>query len=344
MPAITRAALVSLACSFLFVMPALSAGHPDKSGRPDKPDRTKGASRATAEVRKLQFPDKSVGALMLITERPGDDHWFTYSQGIQVGSAQGNVSITVPPDHVLMMDANRRIFENPILLKEVSPGLDVLRLSFMPMADCEDHMLERAMPFVENLKGLRALFFDRSDASDLEVSKLKSLPHLCYISFFLSRVDGSCFKTLSAFPELYQLDVPCCHIDQKNIAYLAQIRKLKYLDLDRTGMTIVGARSLSKLTTLVRLDLGQNPKLDDECVKCLQPLKKLYWLDLQSTKVTFEGIKYLRDLKLHQLVVPANCRSHMSEIKAMFPSTIIQLEMGHEKIDREDKIIYGPLK
>jgi hypothetical protein len=216
-------------------------------------------------------------------------------------------------------------------------------MSFMSMDDREDHMLERAVPFVENLKGLRGIFFDRSEINDVEVSKLKNLPQLYYLNFFLSHIDGSCFKHLSAFPELSQLDVPYCHLDQKTIADLAQIRKLRYLDLGRTDMTTVGARSLSKLTNLLHLNLAQNPKFDDECLKNVQPLTKLVWLDLRQTKVTFEGIKYLRGLKLYKLFVPASCRKNMREISAMFPSTAITVDTAYGAPTKEDKMMFGPL-
>jgi Leucine-rich repeat (LRR) protein len=270
--------------------------------------------------------------------------WATYTAGKQVGSGLGDVTVIVPPDYALLMDANRRVFENPILLKEISPGLDALRLSFMAMEDREDHMLERAMPYVGYLKGLRVLFFDRSDINDADLSKVNNLPRLCYINLFLTQINGSCFAHLSTFPELYQLDVPFCHLDQKKIANLAQIRKLRYLDLCRTHMTIVGARSLSKLTGLTRLNLQQNLKFDDQCIKYLQPLKKLTWLDLRRTKVTFEGIKYLQGIKLQQLFVPMACRKKMSEIKAMFPSASIMTETGPEAVTKDDKMIYAPLK
>jgi hypothetical protein len=333
-------ALLFFVCSSLFATPAVSAGHPDQPANPDHP---KNGLKATSEVRKFHFPDKSIGALLVVEERREDDCWYTYRQGVQVGSAQGSVSVTVPPNNILLMDANRRVFENPILLKEVSPGLDALKLSFMSMEDREDHMLERAMGYVENLKTIRAIIFDRSEVTDVEVSKLKNLPHLCYLNFFLTQIDGSCFKNLSAFPELYQLDVPTCHLDQRTIADLAQIRKLRYLDLGRTGMSIVGARSLSKLTTLVRLNLSQNYQFDDACIKNLQPLTKLSWLDVRQTKVTFEGIKYLRGLKFRELMVPACCRKNMREVKAMFPSAEITLEMAPGTPTKEDKLIYGPL-
>jgi hypothetical protein len=354
MPANTRAGLVFLVCLLIIQIPSFGAGHPNKSDHPIKSDSKKSdpkysdqprsAVRTAPEVVKLHFPDKSLGALLLVLSLKGDDHWGPYQSGTQVGSAKGNVTVTVPADCALMMDANRRVFENPIVLKEVSPGLGALRMSFMSMEDREDHMVERAMPYVENLKSIRILFFDRSEVTDSEICKVKNLPHLNYINLFLSQINGACFSHLSTFPELYQLDCPCCHIEQKYIASLAQIRKLKYLDLGRTDMNIVGARSLAKLTGLTRLSLSQNFRIDDECMKCLQPLKKLTWLDVRSTSVTFEGLKALSGIKLRYLFFPPRCLKHMQELKVMFPSAILAPDPGPVTLSKDDKMIYAPLK
>ena len=350
MPANARAALVFLTCLLSIQIPSFGAGHPNKSDHSKKSDSQKSdvkyydRPRSAPEVVKLHFPDKSLGALLLVIALKGDDHWGTYQSGTQVASAIGNVTVTVPADTALMMDANRRVFENPILLREVSPGLDALRMSFMSMEDREDHMVERAMPYIENLKSLHILFFDRSEMTDAEVCKIKNLPHLNYINLFLSQIDGACFSHLSTFPELYQIDCPCCHIDQKNIASLAQVRKLRYLDLGRTDMNIVGARSLSKLTGLERLNISQNFRINDECMKSLSPLKKLTWLDVRSTSVTFEGLKALSGIKLRYLFFPPRCAKHMREIKAMFPSTILASDSGPVNLSKDDKMIYAPLK
>jgi hypothetical protein len=305
------------------------------------------AAAIQPDVRKLHFPDKSIGSLMLVNHREDPEHrWMIYSQGKQVGGARGDVSLTVPPGSVLMLDVNRRVFENPDLLKEVSPnGIDILRMSFMSMDDSEDHLLENAVPRMANLKGVKALFFDRSEVQDAEMSKVKNLPHLCAINFFLSGINGACFKDLAAFPELYEVDAPFCHINQRNIAGLAQIAKLRILDLSKTHMTLEGAKSLSKLPGLVYLDLCDNPKFDDECVKCLKPLSHLKKLDLHGTMVTMEGLKSLRGIKFSSLLLPARLRKNQKELSAMFPGT--GFEFAGDTIrtpNKEDSTVFAPLR
>lgn len=322
-----------LACLLILATPALSAGN-SESG-----------IASHADVRKLHFPDKSIGALMLLRHNTGDNSWSTYTNsGRQIGSAQGTLTLTVPPGSELMLDANRRVFENPILLKQVSPyGIDVLRLSFISLDDREDHMLERAIDYVDNLKGLRALCFDRSEVNDAAILKLKSLPHLVCMNFFLSSINGTCFKSFTKFPELYQLDVPLCSIDQASMDGLAQIPKLKNLDLGRTHMTVVGAKSLAKLTNLARLNVGSNAKFDDACMVYLKPLTKLKFLDLRSTNITFEGLKSIRGIKLQTLYLPKPLRKNMPEITKMFPSTSVSVDT-YNPPSKEDKTIYAPLR
>jgi hypothetical protein len=328
-----RRSLLSFGCSLILATPALCAGN-SESG-----------IASQAEVRKLHFPDKSIGALMLLAHNKGDGSWLTYTNsGKQIGSAQGTITLTIPPGFALVLDANRRVFENPILLKEISPyGIDVLKLSFISMDDREDNMLERAIGYVENLKSLRVLCFDRSEVNDAAILKLKNLPHLVCINLFLSSITGSCFKSFSKFPELYQVDAPFCQLDQSSIDGLAQIPKLKNLDLSRTNMTVVGAKSLAKLTNLARLNLGKNPKFDDACIAYLQPLSKLKSLDLRGTHVTIEGLKSISGIKLQKLCLPTSLRKNMLEITKMFPSTRISVDTLTPPT-KDDQMMYAPLR
>jgi hypothetical protein len=58
----------------------------------------------------------------------------------------GTVNLTVPPQCALMLDANRRVVEDPRLLKQVS-GIDAIRLNFISMEDREDDMCDKAIAY-----------------------------------------------------------------------------------------------------------------------------------------------------------------------------------------------------
>jgi hypothetical protein len=300
-----------------------------------------------ADTRSLHFPAKSIGALSVVKAHRPDDSWFAYGfdEGQQIRGAQGTVSLTIPPGYSLLVDANRRVFENPSLLDEVSPdGIDVLRLSFTSMDDSEDGMLEQALKHVHKLTGLRALYLDRSEVTDMQLTKLKPLPHLGCINFFLSWINGSCFEYLKAFPELYEIDAPCCQIEQSNIKSLVVIRKLKNLDLRRSNITLEGARAIQKITGLVKLDLADNPKFNDDCVKLLCPLVHLKQLDLRNTEVTIAGVKSMASLKLESLALPARLQPRLKELKLLFPNTKISFAGSQNSpLTRTDKMMFGPL-
>jgi hypothetical protein len=306
-----------------------------------------GGAKAHPDSRRLHFPGKSIGTLLICKTHNDDDTWqiFGYGPGEQVGGAQGDVSLTIPPGYNVVLEANRRLFENPALLKEVSPnGIDLLRLSFTSMDDREDHMLDQAVGYVDNIRGLRVLFFDRSETNDAQVSKLRNLPHLCSINFFWSSIDGSCFAGLSAFPELYEIDAPLCQLDEQKLIGLARIPKLRNLDLGRDHLTLTGAKSLAKLVNLVHLSVGDNPQFDDECVKFLQPLSHLRSLDLRGTKITLDGIKSIRGLHLQSLYLPGRLQKNSQQVKAMLPNTQISyLEPKPPRVSKDDNRIFAPL-
>jgi hypothetical protein len=304
--------------------------------------------KAQADTRLIHCPDKSIGSVMVVKAHKPDDTWAVYGFGEpqQKQGAKGTVSLTVPRGYSLYLDTNRRVFENPLLLEEVSPdGIDILKLSFTSMDDREDHMLEQALEHVNHLTGLRVLCLDRSEVTDKQISKLGKLPHLCCINFFLSSINGSCFKDLSAFPELYEIDVPFCQIDQSNIASLAGIRQLRNLDLRHSDTSLKGARALQKLTGLVRLNLGENLKVDDECANFLRPLVHLKQLDLRGTGITMAGVKPLGGLKLEYLWLPARLQTNLKELTMMFPNAKIYFEGSrYAPPTRDDKKIFAPLR
>ena len=62
------------------------------------------------------------------------------------------------------------------------------------MDEGEDGLVDKALFYVSGIKSLLSVNVDNSDASDVGVSYLKSLPHLETISFYRTAVTGSCLK------------------------------------------------------------------------------------------------------------------------------------------------------
>jgi hypothetical protein len=339
------------------VFVALASGSWVNAASKSAPSNTKTAAANTAtlpgtsnksEVRTLKFPDdKSVGALILVKPKHADAEAISsYSWGDrQVAGAKGLLHVTVPPNTLLMLDANKTIFMKPQLLEQLpASGIDMLRLSAISLDDSEDGLCDQALAHINGMKGLQALAVDRSEATDLGLSKIKDLPRLRCISTFLSGINGECFKAFSKLPNLQELSVPWCKLNLKTLAYLPQFPNLQILDLARVDLDEGAAIEIGKCLKLKDLSLRGDHRFDDKCLRHLATLKKLKYLDLGDTKVTLAGLKSISDCKLKELILDYTLRRQEKEIRATFPGCTVSFCGGDKNPTREEKQIYAPLR
>jgi hypothetical protein len=319
----------------------------NRTGKSNSADSTSSSCRVglgRSEVRKLHFPKQSIGSLILMETYLNPSRWPSNTRGKVLCGACGDITVTVPGDKLLALDAsNRKIYENPHLLEEISPnGIDALRLSFISMDDQEDDMLARALGCVHHLQGLRALYVDRSEATDKGLAKLKNMPHLACINCFLTGVTGACFKDL---PQLSAIDVTCCNIDPKNLVYLAQMPNLRILNVAQTHLDKIGSHYLAKCAGLVELYVGNNAQFDDGCLQDLVPLRKLQSLGLSGTGITLNGLKILRGRNFKELTLPSSMRTNKTQLESMFPGAQVMFGgNGQGKLSKDDATILAPLR
>ena len=311
-------------------------------------NESKSLLASKAEQRTINFPKKaSIGALFLIRQyHPDPDCWCVNAWNEhQVGGAKGTVTLTVPPKTFLGMEANRRVFENPELLNQVSPeGIDALKLSFISLADSEDQLFDNAVEHVNHLTGLKMLAVDRSEATDTGLSKLKGLSKLHTICCFLSSVNGSCFKDLAKLPALCELSVAWCKIDLKNLDYLPSFPKLRVLDISKIHMNEASSIPIGKCSELIDLNVSGNHNFDDKCLRHLTGLKKLQYLDIGDTPVTISGLEGLRGIKLKILKAPYGLSKQLKELQKLFPGAAISYgEAPGRKASKSDQEDFAPL-
>ncbi len=325
--AMTIAGTISAPCA---AVPSVTPS-PLKTGKPD--------------VRTFHFPAKSIGILLLMTHPQSQLYrWHNRSSGQQVAGAAGDVKITVPAEHVLQLDTNRRVFENPELLDALpATGIEMLKLNFISLDDKEDGMCDRALGHISHMTGLKLLNVDRSEATDAGLSKVKTLPHLEAITCFMSSIDGSCFKDLAALPELSCLSAPKCSIASKNLVYLAKFPRLIVLELDRTHLDLTGAQSIGKCLGLRELTLRGNQTFDDQCLRCLVPLKKLENLDVAETAVTAKGFECFRGAKIKRINVSASLLPYKRLLETILPDTHFDFQ-ARGQLKEDEKVLYSPLR
>jgi Leucine-rich repeat (LRR) protein len=277
----------------------------------------------------------------------------------------GDVTVTVPRDNLLILDANRRIFENPALLKMVSPfGIDVLKIRFNSIADNEDNLLDGTFKYVNDLKGLQMLDVDESETTDANLSKLKQLPHLRTISCLNTEINGDCFKDLAALPALTELILTNCPIKESNLKYLQKFPRLSILDLGVHGhhvmahhlhyLTQTGVQDIAKCHGIVNLNVSEQTRFDDSCLKYLAEMKNLRYLYLTNTSITLNGLSALRGLKLKQIALPSTLHKNAAEVARIFPHTVCKIadsppsqaarSVSNDSRANDINVIFSPLR
>jgi hypothetical protein len=293
--------------------------------------------------RKLHFPGgKSLGAIFVGNERA---ILGRYEKLRQVANAAGDVTIKVPTGSRVLLEANRRIFEDPSCLDKISPaGIDSIKMGFMSMDDREDDMCNKALAHLSRLSSLTSIDIDRSDATDAGVSQLRGCTSLEGLSCCMSAVNGNFFKDLESLKSLKGLWIANCSIDQKAMAYLSHFPNLKELDIERTQLDSSGAKFLARCSSLETLDVRGNAKFDDNCLQFLLPLKNLSGLDLRETPVTMKGLRTLKLPKLRSIGLPHSMSKSLPELRRMFPSARIDVTSPYESNAEEARLYYRPLR
>ncbi|HEY9757479.1 MAG TPA: hypothetical protein V6C97_20085 [Oculatellaceae cyanobacterium] len=293
-------------------------------------------------IRLLHFPaDKSIGTI-LIGRKNGD---YGLNGKRQIAGAMGDVRITVPAGCFVLFEANRRVFQEPALLDQVSKqGIDRIKLGFIAMSDSEDGWCDRALSHVSSITGLKELDLNRSEATDKGLSCVKHLNNLEYLSCLRSDITGSFFQDLAGLPHFAGLDCSWCSIEEKNLKYLSSLKHLERLSLNRIGLSPSGLKEIAKCSTVTELRIESNPKLTNDSLKELSSMKNLRYLDLRMTNITIEGLRKLKGLPLTVLAVPQTCskRSDVEELLKTFPRLNIHFQSND--VPQDIRQTYAPLK
>lgn len=303
---------------------------------------TLAAGGANVEKRTFTFPkDFSIGTLFLVSH---DEHRCSTGDEQPLTPAYGTVTVSVPKNKWLMLELNRKGFENPKCLDSIAAeGLDVLHISFMSMEDSENTLCDRALIHANHLKSLKCLLLDKSDTSDKSIMQLNGLPNIVYISATMSSVNGDCFKTFTKFPKLRTLLLYDDPLKPESFRYLPLSPNLSYLDLHSTQLDDNAMKYLGQCPNISLLRIETNPKVTDAGLKYLLNLKHLESLDLSGTRVTCAGLKTLAGLKLKHLFVSQGVYSEkeLASLKEVCPDVIVVGKA--RRLDQGTKDMYAPL-
>jgi hypothetical protein len=278
---------------------------------------TNATTKLSVQKRVIDFRSKvSLGGISLAgIESPDGYHsdkaQLTMTPRKDSCPASGKQTIEVSFNQYVCFEPNRRLFDNPKLLGQIDPGIDALFIQCSSVDDSDAGRADRALQYVNLLKGLKELYVDRSDTSDTAILAMPIVSSLHLFSAFLVPLDGSCLKRLAQQPNIRCLMLWDTKMDPANYKYLPDFHKLLYLNLDDDWIGHQALSYVGKCTTLKELSLRWNRKIVDDDLACLSSLKNLEALDLYATKITDKAIPllrritHLRELKLGETDVTA---------------------------------------
>jgi hypothetical protein len=109
--------------------------------------------------------------------------------------------------------------------------------------------------------------------------------------------SGGAVRTLAQNDDRLEVafNLQGAQVTDKDLAPLAQLKKVAYVNLGKTGITDAGLVNLKPLSDLLQLHLEMT-KITDAGLANLAGLKKLEYLNLYGTGVTDAGLKHLAGL------------------------------------------------
>ena len=256
---------------------------------------------SAVDRRILNFPKQySIGTLYLIPSEIFPD----IGAAKLVSAACGKVSVTVPKHQWLMLETNRKGYDNPVHLAAIgTSGPDVIQLTCLSLDESEGGNAEKFFLNINHVKGVKGLLIDHSDATDKAIEQMTVQPDLIILSANLCTINGDCFKGFNKFPNLKKLHLMYTQLAPENLKYLPLAGNLSTLNIRYAQITDDGLKSIAHCPHLTELFVTGNKQITDAGLKHLLDLKHLTNLDVSGTKVTSNGLKTLAPLKLTKLTV-----------------------------------------
>ena len=188
---------------------------------------------------------------------------------------------------------------------------------------------EDGIKSIVGLKNLEELYMAETTIGNEAVLLFAQFPKLTKLRIARNQIDASGVADLAKLQHLQELDLSeCAQLLDDATGPLAELKKLKKLNLWRLNISDAGIQPLKGLTALESLNLD-NTRLSDEGMAYLSGLTNLTFLHLGSTQITDAGLNSLAGLsKLEDLRVTrtAVTKDGVAALSKMLPNAKIQLE------------------
>jgi hypothetical protein len=178
-------------------------------------------------------------------------------------------------------------------LKEEKHRIDLRNNALYPIryvAADGDSVRKELIPLIPQLRELQEISFNKFSLSLADLQIVGQSKSIKRIHLFNCDLEPRSIPALNEVPQLKQLLLVRCKLDDKIFKDLSGFHSLTQLDLGGNQITSISELSDLDLPNLRKLELGGNP-IDDEGFKPIQKMKQLTSVDILDCKVTFEGCK-----------------------------------------------------
>lgn len=203
-------------------------------------------------------------------------------------------------------------------------------------------LTDKALSYLSELSNLEEFATNGMQITDEGLSQFTSLKKLKSMSFFhpalgIKDFDGHGFAALKALPELRTLTIAGSSYNDRGMAAIAEIKQLQEFRTWHTYQTQAGNESLTKLTHLKSLWLGQRLRrsreggdpisLDDTTLEVIVKLKTLESLTLNESRLSLSALRRLsalpnlKRLQLRDIDIPD---ASIEDLNAAFPHVKVE--------------------
>jgi len=200
-------------------------------------------------------------------------------------------------------------------LAALATSLKALHLERCDVADSVLHVLRASHPTLSELgfslcrQGLSiAGFQDLKDG-------LSSLSSLDLFSCPCHGVTDECIAELATCKSLRRLRLSAMRLGSASLEHATKLSSLQHLDLSHNQSISTGFSLLSRLSSLVSLNLGCLPSFSDADLATLPP--SIEELNLDSTGTTDAGLEHLRRLSKLRLLCLDRCWVTSAAVRAL---------------------------
>ncbi|MBA3991945.1 MAG: hypothetical protein C0469_00360 [Cyanobacteria bacterium DS2.3.42] len=268
------------------------------------------AAKTSAQTKILEFPDQPYyGTLSKVTKIIPLE---IRVEKVPLGQARAKVRIAAKT--IVLYEPGPRFFQNPQILFKLAPdSIQFIKMQFTSMDEKEYPLSDRAVPYLNHLKGLVGIDFDKSDTTDAGAEKLKDLPNLQALSAMGTGITGTCIKSFATFPKLKFLKIGSTEINNASLRYLHDLASLRKLVVNRAKVNAVGMQHIAACPNLTHLDVSFNAEVDDKGLELIKPLKNLQVINLRGTSVSARAIRNFSKSKTLWLTTPKLAKQYSKQ-------------------------------